>query len=68
MRNCLLVFIFLLIGGAGYSQCTLSVNISASNTSICSGNKVLLTANASGGSGTLTYTWNTGEGTQSIIV
>lgn len=68
MRNCLLVFISLLISFAGYSQCTLSVSISASNTSICSGNKVTLTANASGGSGTFTYVWNTGQGTQSIDV
>jgi len=68
MRNFLLVFVFLLISAAGYGQCTLSVSISASNTSICSGNKVLLTANASGGSGTLTYVWNTGESTPSINV
>lgn len=68
MRNCLLVFTFLLLSAASYSQCTLSVSISASNTNICSGNKVLLTATTSGGSGALTYVWNTGESSQSINV
>ncbi|MGN6397302.1 MAG: PKD-like domain-containing protein [Mucilaginibacter sp.] len=68
MLNRLFVLIFLLVSASGYGQCTLNVSISASNTSICSGNKVLLTANASGGAGSLAYVWNTGESTQSINV
>ena len=68
MRNCLLVLAFFLFSVTGYSQCTLSVNISATSTSICSGNKVTLTAAASGGTGPYTYTWSTGQTTQSIDV
>ena len=68
MRNCLLVFVFLLLSVSGFSQCTLSVNVSASSTSICAGNKVLLTASASGGTGPYSYTWSTGETSQSINV
>jgi gliding motility-associated-like protein len=68
MRNCLLVLVFILFSITAYSQCTLSVNLSATSTSICSGNKVTLTANTSGGTGPYTYTWSTGQTTQSIDV
>jgi gliding motility-associated-like protein len=68
MRSCLLVLAFLLLSATAYSQCTLSVTISSSSTSICSGNKVSLTAAPSGGTGPYSYTWSTGETSQSINV
>ncbi|ASU34169.1 Ig-like domain-containing protein [Mucilaginibacter xinganensis] len=68
MRKCLFALVFFLLSVAGYGQCTLSVNLSASATSICSGNKVTLTANASGGTGPYTYAWKTGQTTPSIDV
>jgi len=68
MRNCLLAFALILLSLTGYGQCTMSVNISTSNPSICSGNAVTLTANISGGTGPFTFVWNTGEGSQSINV
>ncbi|HVW96023.1 MAG TPA: PKD-like domain-containing protein [Mucilaginibacter sp.] len=68
MRSCLFVFVLILSAVSGYSQCTLSVSISASNTNICSGNKVLLTATVTGGTAPFNFTWNTGENTQSINV
>jgi gliding motility-associated-like protein len=68
MRYCLLVFVFILLSVNGFAQCSLSVGISAPNTSICSGNKVTLTATTSGGTAPFTYTWSTGENTKSIAV
>jgi large repetitive protein len=68
MKNSLLAFILLLLSFAGYSQCTLNVNLSSSGTAICSGNSIVLTASPSGGTAPYTYVWNTGEVTASIIV
>ena len=78
MRNCLLVLFCLTLSFRSYSQCAQSVNVSASNTSICSGNSVLLTAMPSGGGGPFTYTWSNGgsgpttnvnkEGTYNVTV
>ncbi|WP_295795989.1 PKD-like domain-containing protein [Mucilaginibacter sp.] len=78
MRNYLLVLVCLLLSLSGYSQCAQGVNVSASNTSICSGNSVLLTATPSGGNGPFTYVWSNGasgptttvnkEGTYSVTV
>lgn len=68
MRHCLFVFVFLLISFYGYSQCPQSVKITASNPTICSGNTVTLTATPSGGTAPYTYTWSTGETTQTIDV
>ncbi len=68
MKNSLLVFVILLLSFRGYSQCTLSVNLSSSSAAICSGTAVILTASPSGGTGPFNYTWNTGEITPSISV
>src|ERR1700759_5238184 len=68
MKNSLLVFLFLVLSIRGYSQCTLTVKISATSPAICSGTSTVLTATPSGGTGPFTYTWNTGETTPSITV
>lgn len=70
MNKPLLVLFFLILYSlAGYGQsCTLNVTISSSAPNTCSGSKVTLTANPSGGSGSYTYLWNTGENTPSIDV
>jgi gliding motility-associated-like protein len=69
MKGRLLLFCLLILSFRVYSQsCTLTVSLTASNTSICSGNPVILTASASAGTPGYTYIWNTGETTQSIIV
>jgi len=46
----------------------LSVAISSSGASVCSGNPVTLTATPSGGNPAYTYSWNTGATTPSITV
>jgi gliding motility-associated-like protein len=59
---------FLLLSFHSYCQCVTAVTISASGTSICSGNSVVLTAIPTGGATPYTYSWSTGENTQSITV
>ncbi|MEO3405942.1 PKD-like domain-containing protein [Mucilaginibacter sp. CAU 1740] len=65
----LVLYLLILCSLAGYGQnCTLNVNITSSAPNICSGNKVTLTTNLTGGTGPYTYLWNTGETTASIDV
>jgi gliding motility-associated-like protein len=68
MKNKLFVFLLLILSVRAYSQCTLTVNLTASSTAICSGNPVVLTASATAGTPAYNYVWSTGETTQSIIV
>jgi len=69
MKNRLLLFLFLLLSTFAYGQnCTLSVSISQSAPSICSGYSVTLTAGTSQGTAPFTYVWSTGETTASIVV
>ncbi|WP_428328142.1 PKD-like domain-containing protein [Mucilaginibacter sp.] len=69
MRLRLLIFFFLILSLKGYGQsCTLSVSLTQSAPTICSGNSVTLTATTSGGTAPFTFTWSTGETTPSINV
>jgi len=69
MKNRILICVFLLLSFRVYSQsCTLNVSISASSTTICSGNSVTLTATTTGGTGPFTFVWSTGETTPTINV
>jgi gliding motility-associated-like protein len=71
MKSRLFVFVclFLFLCLRGYSQtCTLSINVSSSGTTICSGYSVVLTANTAGGVAPFNYVWSTGETTPSISV
>jgi len=69
MRCRLFLYLLLCLSFKVYSQsCTLAVNINASNTIICSGNPVVLTATASAGIPAYNYVWSTGETTTSISV
>jgi gliding motility-associated-like protein len=69
MKKGLLLYLFLLLTIRVYSQsCTLSVSITQSAPSICSGYSVTLTAKASAGTGPYSYNWNTGETAPSIAV
>jgi gliding motility-associated-like protein len=69
MKNRLLVFLFLILSTYAYGQnCTLSVTISQSAPTICSGYSVTLTATTSGGTAPFSYSWSTGETTPSIMV
>ncbi len=64
-----MTYFFLILSFHAYSQsCTLTVNLTASNTAICSGNAVILTAAPSAGTPGYNYIWNTGETTPSISV
>jgi gliding motility-associated-like protein len=68
-KRIVLLITFLLGAIPALSQCTLSVTISASNGGvICSGNNIVLTANASGGTAPYSYLWSTSETTSSITV
>jgi gliding motility-associated-like protein len=68
MKKGVLIFLFLFLTIRVYSQCTLSITITKSDSSICSGYTMTLTAKASAGTTPYSYSWNTGENTQSIIV
>ncbi|TWI96362.1 gliding motility-associated-like protein [Mucilaginibacter frigoritolerans] len=69
MRNYFFVFLFLLVtlNASGESD-GLTVKLSSSSSSICSGGAAVLTASVSGGAAPYTYIWNTGEVTSSISV
>src|SRR5665213_570926 len=68
MKIRLILCLLLLLSLQGYGQCTLAVTLSQSAPAICSGNSIVLTATASGGTAPYTYTWNTGQTTPSITV
>jgi gliding motility-associated-like protein len=69
MKVGLFTCLFLMFSFLAYGEnCTLDVNISASSTTICSGNSVILTANTSGGTAPLSYIWSTGQTSKSISV
>ena len=68
MKNILLAFLLLFAAIRGYSQCTLSVNLTSSGPAICSGSSVVLTAAASGGTAPYSYAWSDGETTSTISV
>lgn len=69
MKRILVIGLLVILCLRSYGQqCTLSINISSSVQSICSGNMVTITANALSGSPPYKYLWNTGETTQSINV
>jgi gliding motility-associated-like protein len=70
MKSHSLLCLFLLLFSLhGYSQtCTLSVSISESEPTICSGNSITLTAVTSNGKAPFTYLWSTGETTNTISV
>jgi len=69
MRSGLLFIVLILLSLLGYSQsCTLTVKPTSSSPTICSGNSVVISANASSGTAPYTYSWSTGETTPSIIV
>jgi hypothetical protein len=64
-----LIYIFLLLFSLrGYSQCTLSVSLSQSEPTICSGNSITLTATTIAGTAPFTYVWSTGQTTAAIDV
>jgi gliding motility-associated-like protein len=64
-----LIYIFLLLSSIkGYGQCTLSVSLSQSEPTICSGNSITLTATPTAGTPPYTYVWSTGETAQTISV
>lgn len=63
-----MVLFFLINIVRAYSQCTLSVNLTATNNVICSGNAVNLIAKPSAGTPGYTYAWSTGETTSTITV
>ena len=69
MKNRLLLFLFLVLSAYSYGQnCAVSVSISQSAPTLCSGYSVTFTASASGGAAPYTYVWSTGETTPTITV
>src|ERR1700743_2860565 len=68
MKQRLLICLLLFLSFKAYSQCTLSVSVTSSSPTICSGNSITLTATASQGKPPYKYIWNTGETTNSISV
>jgi len=67
MKKGLLLFFLSILTLQAFSQCA-TVSITQSAPTICSGSTVTLTANTSGGSGPFSYTWSTGQSSQSISV
>ncbi|MFC0516100.1 PKD-like domain-containing protein [Mucilaginibacter angelicae] len=69
MNNRLFLLLFLLLSFKAKAQnCTLSVDLAASSTTICSGSSVVLTAAATAGTAPYTYLWSTGETGPAISV
>jgi gliding motility-associated-like protein len=69
MKNRLLLFLFLVLSAYTYGQnCAVSVSISQSAPTLCSGYDVTFSASASGGTAPYTYLWSTGETTTTITV
>jgi gliding motility-associated-like protein len=68
MKKYLLIYLLFFISIRGYCQCSLNVTIAQSSPSICSGYNVTLTATTSGGKAPFSYSWSTGETTQSISI
>lgn len=67
MKYKLVVFLLLAFSVRVFGQCTFTVNITASTTSVCNGTAAVLTANPSGGQAPYTYLWTkTGETSQTI--
>ena len=67
MKSFWLSFCLIMITVQVYAQCNLQLTIQQSNSAICSGNPITLTALATGGKN-YSYSWNTGETTPNIIV
>jgi gliding motility-associated-like protein len=68
MKRYFTVILWLILSLKSYGQCTLNVSITASNPAICSGNVVVLTANATSGTPAYGYIWSTGETTPTINI
>jgi large repetitive protein len=68
MKRRLLICVFLFLSLRVYSQCTLSVSVTSSSSTVCSENSVSLTATASQGTPPYSYVWNTGQTSASINV
>ncbi|MDB5155332.1 MAG: type sorting protein, partial [Mucilaginibacter sp.] len=65
MKYKLLVFLFLVCSIRVFGQCTLTVNLTASTTSICNGTAAVLTATVTGGTPPYNYAWSSGQSGQS---
>lgn len=68
MKHCLLICLLIFLSSKVYSQCTLSVSVTSSSSTICAGNSVTLTATATSGTAPYSYVWSTGETAASIKV
>ena len=68
MKRLLLIFSFLILASIGYGQCSLTVTLASSETKVCPGSGVILTATPTGGTEPYTYIWSTGETTPTITV
>lgn len=69
MRSGLFFIILLFLSLLGYGQtCTLTVSPTSSAATVCSGNSVIISANAASGTAPYVYSWSTGETTPTITV
>ncbi|QQL50315.1 Ig-like domain-containing protein [Mucilaginibacter ginkgonis] len=69
MKRLCICILLLLFSAATFAQnCIQSVAVNASSNTLCAGSSVTITAVPSGGSGTYSYQWNTGEVTSTITV